>query len=107
MLKRLRIHSKITLVSLSLLFCLGVSKCDKKVDAYECILITVDNNKVKLPVEKFFWYCVNKKTGEEREINIADSDKCIRDLGSDCKWVGTDLIEREKIRSHYEAECQN
>lgn len=85
-------------------FLLGATSCQQKPDAFRCILIMNDDQGNKRPIEEWYWYCLNARTNEVKEISINDSDKCIRDGGS-CKWLGLDLREEDRIRKWYEKEC--
>lgn len=78
--------------------------CQKKVDAFECVLITVDSQGSQIPVDRWSAFCVNKKTDDEKQIPIQDLVKCIRTQG-ECKWVLTDLNEREIIYNEYKNQC--
>lgn len=95
---------KIVLIYLTAFLLMGCPQV--QVDAYECVLLTVDDQGNQKPLEQWQWFCVNKKTGVEKEIPIQETTKCIRDQSADCKWVGLDLNEREIIRQAYVQQCQ-
>lgn len=93
---------KIILLTLSLLL-FGFSGCSDP-NAFRCVLILVDDNGNKKPTDEWYWFCLNKKTKEEKTIWLKDSDKCIRS-NQECKWIGLDLNEEAAIREHYKKEC--
>lgn len=95
---------KIIWLILSLVLLLGISSCDKKVDAFRCILITVDENGAQRSLDNWYWYCLNPMTNDEKTIAIQDTVKCIRENGL-CKWVATDVLEEKKIKDHYSNQC--
>jgi hypothetical protein len=68
-----------------------------KVDAFECILITVDESGNERPLESWYWFCKNQSTGEKKSIWLKDSTKCIREPEKPCKWYGTDVLEIERV----------
>lgn len=84
---------------------MGMSSCSK-VDAFRCVMITKDEQGLSRPLEQWYWYCYNQKTGDEKSIWLKDSEKCIRDPSQDCKWIGTDILEEKIIKDEFEKQCQ-
>lgn len=79
---------------------LGNSSCQSarnRIDAFECILITVDKVGEERPLNQWYWFCQNRKTKEQKSIWLKDSTKCIREPQKPCKWYGTDVLELDKI----------
>lgn len=95
---------KIFLIIVSFCFFTGCE--EKKVDAFECGLITVDFEKNPMPLENWYWYCFNPKTKQEIRRNIKDSERCIRDVTKKCKFSGTDVLERNRLIEEYKRACQ-
>lgn len=97
---------KIILLKASLLL-MGVSSCSStpKVDAFQCILINVDQEGNKTPLDRWYWYCLNALTNEEKSIWLKDSDKCIRE-DKPCKFYGTDVLEIERVKKWYQESQQ-
>ena len=91
----------IILIKASLLL-MGVASCSstQKIDAFQCILINVDQDGNTTPFEKWYWYCLNNFTQEQKTIWLKDSDKCIRDQ-KPCKFYGTDVMEIERVKQWY------
>ena len=90
-------------------FLLGNSSCSstaRRIDAFQCILINVDQNGSTMPVENWFWRCVNQRSGVKKNIAIQDSDKCIRDPNKACKFYGTDVDEIERVKKWYQDNAQ-
>lgn len=96
---------RIILLGLSF-FILSGATCQKKVDAYRCILINVDNEKKIRPLDQWYLYCVNQKTQADETIWIKDlADRCIRRKDKVCKWIVTDIDEEKIIKDEYERQC--
>jgi hypothetical protein len=96
---------KIFLILFSSVLLLGNSSCQSRlnrVDAYECILITVDEKAEERPLEQWYWFCRNRLTKEEKSIWLKDSTKCIRNSKNSCKWYGTDVLELKIIQDSLE-----
>lgn len=89
---------KITLIGLVSFLSLGISSCGSlpKVDAFECVLVTVDEQANERPLDQWYWFCKNQKSGEKKSIWLKDSTKCIRE-NKPCKWYGTDILEVERV----------
>lgn len=83
---------------------LTAATCQKKVDAYQCFLINVDSNGNYIPMEKWYWFCRNHKTKEEKTVWLKNSTRCIRDNTRACKWLGTDQFEFELWKKAAEEE---
>lgn len=101
--------SKIFLIVLVSSLILGFTSCQSKhkIDAFECGLITTDNQSPpqQLPLDQWYWFCLNQKTGEKIRRNIKDSERCLRDPNKHCKFSGTDVLEREKIINAVKDQC--
>lgn len=97
--KKLKILFVICLSSLLL----GASSCStkEKPDAYRCIIINVDSAGNKMPLENWYWFCVNEKTKEEKTKWLKDSHTCLLDQARNCKWIGADTVEFKKAEEFY------
>lgn len=91
----------IILISLSILL-MGASSCSstQKIDAYQCIMVSVDQDGNKKPLEEWYWFCLNQFTQQQKTIWLKDSDKCIRE-DKPCKFYGTDIEEIERVKKWY------
>jgi len=83
-----------------------MASCQKGVDAFECVLITNDNQGNTKPINQWYLFCLNSFTKEEKTIWLKDMTKCISDQSKLCKWVATDVLEREKFKTEYEKQCK-
>lgn len=92
----------IYLIVLSLLVS-GFTSCEKKLDAFQCILNTQSEDGFAGDPDEWIVFCVNPKTGEEKRIKIEALTQCIRTPENNCKWIMTDLNEYEIIRQQCKA----
>lgn len=86
---------------LSFFILTGMASC-KKADVYECVHIWPPGKEI----QETYFYCENQKLGDSKSVWISDMKKCIRDPKSPCKWVATDVLERERGRKFYEEQCK-
>ena len=96
---------RLAIICVISLFIMGASSCDKRPDAFRCVLVTVDGQGKERPVNQWYWFCLNALTNEEKVLPIQKSTKCIRDQDRNCKWIATDTFEEKLIKEHYEKEC--
>jgi len=76
-------------------------KTKEKPDAFSCVLINVDSAGNQIALEKWYWFCINQKTKQEKIKFLSDSYSCIRDQSQSCKWFGTDALEYERAEQFY------
>lgn len=84
-------------VALSSIFLLGIASCSSTPDIWECGHVW--NYDDGVPIEKSYLRCYNYDTEETRNIPIVNINRCIRDKNKRCRWVMTDITERNRISS--------
>jgi hypothetical protein len=94
---------KIIFLSISIAFFTGCNE----VDAFECghVWPLDDSGNQTIPIEQSYMYCVNQKTNQVKRIPITELYKCIRDESQKCKWVATDITERELFVKAHKDQC--
>lgn len=76
-------------------FCLGIASCKSKPDIWECGHVWPPGNEI----QDTYMKCHNYRTEKTRNIPIRNMNRCIRETDKACRWLATDIYERERISS--------
>lgn len=88
-------------LALSAFLCLGFTSCSSSPDVWECghVWPLDQDGNPTVPIEQSGLYCRNYDTGETKHLPIQYLDRCIRNPDKRCKWVMTDIDERNRLSS--------